>query len=117
MRIAQATATAERRSLYTLSLSKNPFDAAVLCNRAAVRLKREEHGLAIADASKALTYDPRYVKAFYRRALAQLSIMKPEAAVADLKRVVALDPKNATAKAQLDSTQKLIRRKAFEKAR
>ena len=79
-------------------------------------MKREEHGLAIADASKALTYDPRYVKAFYRRAVAQLSIMKPEAAMADLKRVVALDPKNATARAQLDSTQKLIRRIAFEKA-
>lgn len=35
--------------LYTLSLNRNPFDATVWCNRAAVRLKREEHGLAIMD--------------------------------------------------------------------
>lgn len=38
--------------LYTASLNKNPFDAAVWSNRAAVRLKLEEYGLAIADASE-----------------------------------------------------------------
>lgn len=38
--------------MYSLSLNKNPFDAIVWSNRAAVRLKLEEHGLAIADASQ-----------------------------------------------------------------
>ena len=106
----------EALQLYTLSLNKNPFDPAVWCNRAATRLKLEEHGLAIADATKVLELDSKYVKAYYRRAVAQLAIMRPKAAVADFKKVVALEPKNATAKAQLDSTQKLIRRLEFEKA-
>lgn len=76
----------------------------------------EEHGLAIADATKAIELDPRYVKAYFRRAVAQLSIMRPKAALADLKKVVALEPKNTQAKQQLDSTQKLVRRLEFEKA-
>lgn len=37
--------------MYTASLNKNPFDPIVWSNRAAVRLKLEEHGLAIADSS------------------------------------------------------------------
>jgi serine/threonine-protein phosphatase 5 len=83
---------------------------------AAVRLKREEFGLAIYDAGKALELDPKYVKAHYRRAVANLSVLKPKAALIDFKQVVALDPKNASAKAQLDSTIKLVRKQDFEKA-
>lgn len=83
---------------------------------AAARLKMEEHGLAIADATKALELDSKYVKAYFRRAVAQLAIMRPKAALSDFKRIVALEPKNAQAKAQLDSTQKLVRRLEFEKA-
>ena len=102
--------------MYTASLNKNPFDAVVWSNRAAVRLKLEEHGLAIADATRALEIDPRFVKALYRRALANLAIMKPKAALVDLKHVLRLDPNNAVAKAQLDATQKLLRRLQFEAA-
>ncbi|ORY62711.1 Metallo-dependent phosphatase-like protein [Leucosporidium creatinivorum] len=85
--------------MYTASLNKNPFDPIVWSNRSAVRLKLEEHGLAIADAS-----------------LANIAIMKPKAAVTDLKKVLSLDPKNGPAKAQLDATQKLLRRLQFEAA-
>lgn len=83
---------------------------------AATRLKLEEHGVAIADATKAIELDAKYVKAYYRRAVAQLAIMRPKAAVQDFKKVIALEPGNTTAKQQLDSTQKLIRRIEFEKA-
>lgn len=76
----------------------------------------EEHGLAISDATKAIELDSKYVKAYYRRGVAQLSIMRPKAAVSDLKKVIALEPKNAQAKLQLESTQKLVRRMEFEKA-
>lgn len=106
----------EALQLYTLSLNKNPFDPAVWCNRAATRLKMEEHGLAIADATKAIELDGKYTKAYYRRAVAQLAIMRPKAAITDFKKVAQLDPKNVIAKQQLDSTQKLVRRLDFEKA-
>ena len=42
--------------------------------------------------------------------------MKPKVAVADFKRVLALEPRNDLARTQLDATQKLIRRVEFEKA-
>lgn len=102
--------------LYTLSINVNPFDATVWCNRAAVRLKREEHGLAIMDTTKAIDLDPKYVKAYFRRATAQLSIMKPQLAIKDFKKCMSLDPSNAAAKVQLDATTKLVRRLEFEKA-
>ncbi|KAI5480161.1 protein phosphatase 5, partial [Pseudohyphozyma bogoriensis] len=102
--------------LYTASLNKNPFDPVVWSNRAAVRLKLEEHGLAIADATRAIELDPRFVKAYYRRALANLAIMKPKAALVDFRKVLQLEPKNGPAKAQLDATQKLLRRLQFEAA-
>ncbi|POY71537.1 putative Protein-serine/threonine phosphatase [Rhodotorula taiwanensis] len=115
----------EALDLYTVSLNKNPFDPIVWSNRSAVRLKLEEHGLAIADASesleafltaRAIELDSRAVKAYYRRAIANLAILKPKAALVDLKHVLALEPNNATARTQLDATQKLIRRLAFEAA-
>ena len=41
--------------------------------------------------------------------------MKYQLAVADFKNALKIEPKNATAKAQLDATQKLIRKTEFEK--
>ncbi|KAL8277778.1 hypothetical protein RQP46_009761 [Phenoliferia psychrophenolica] len=102
--------------LYTATLNKNPFDPIVWSNRAAVRLKLEEHCLAIADASRAIELNPRFVKAYFRRALANLAIIKPKGAVTDLKKVLQLEPNNASAKAQLDATQKLLRHLQFEAA-
>jgi serine/threonine-protein phosphatase 5 len=43
--------------------------------------------------------------------------MKPQAAVADFKKILALEPKNETVRAQMVSTQKLIRKIEFEKVR
>ncbi|GAA5901883.1 hypothetical protein JCM8208_006627 [Rhodotorula glutinis] len=106
----------EALDLYTASLNKNPFDPIVWSNRAAVRLKLEEYGLGVADSSRAIELDSRAVKAYYRRALANLAILKPKAAIVDLKKVISLDPKNTAAKSQLDATQKLVRRLAFESA-
>lgn len=106
----------ESLDLYTASLNKNPFDPIVWSNRAAVRLKLEEHGVAIADASRAIELDDRAIKAYFRRAIANLAILKPKAALVDLKKVIQLDPNNAPARLQLDATQKLVRRLAFEAA-
>jgi serine/threonine-protein phosphatase 5 len=56
------------------------------------------------------------MKAFYRRALCYLSVLKYQQAIADFKTALKLDPKNALAKSQLEATQKLVRRIEFEKA-
>lgn len=49
------------------------------------------------------------------RATCHLQTLNPKLAVADLKRVMALEPGNATVKSQLESTQKLVRKIEFEK--
>ncbi|KAB5588592.1 Protein phosphatase 5 [Ceratobasidium theobromae] len=122
----------EAATKYSAALEYNPFDATLYCNRAYMRMKIEQHGFAIDDATKAIALDPKYVKAYYRyisfhlqfqrliqllrRAMCYLSILKPQQSIADFRKVVQLDPKNANAKTQLDATVKLVRRIEFEKA-
>jgi serine/threonine-protein phosphatase 5 len=101
--------------------------------------KLEEHGAAIADASesarkwipalvpylpvlplltflaKAISLNPRYAKAFYRRGLSYLAILRPTAAVPDFKMALEIEPGNRAIREQLDATRKLIRRIEFEK--
>ncbi|CAG7854684.1 Serine/threonine-protein phosphatase T Short=PPT [Serendipita indica DSM 11827] len=102
--------------LYGEALEKNDQDATIWCNRAFARMNLEEFGYALDDCTKAIERDPRYVKAYYRRALCYLSILKNPQAIADFKKTLALDPQNAVAKKQLEATQKLQRRIEFEKA-
>ncbi|KAF8894057.1 phosphoprotein phosphatase [Infundibulicybe gibba] len=102
--------------LYSEAIEKNPLDPILWCNRAYARMKLEEYGYALSDASKAVELDPKYAKAYYRRATCHMQILKPQAAVADFKRVLTLEPKNEAVRAQMVSTQKLIRRIEFEKA-
>ena len=46
-----------------------------------------------------------------------MQILKPQSAVADFRKVLALEPNNATVRTQMASTQKLIRKIEFEKVR
>ena len=46
-----------------------------------------------------------------------MQTLKPQAAVNDFKRVLVIEPKNDTVRAQMTATQKLIRRIEFEKVR
>ena len=50
------------------------------------------------------------------RAMCHIQILKPQSAIADLKKVLALEPQNAQVRKELESTQKLVRRIEFEKA-
>ena len=42
-------------------------------------------------------------------------MLRPHLAVDDFKKVLALEPRNQSVKAQLEATQKLIKKIAFEK--
>ncbi|SNX87375.1 related to phosphoprotein phosphatase (serine/threonine specific protein phosphatase) [Melanopsichium pennsylvanicum] len=101
---------------YGMAIALDPSVPAYYSNRAASELKLEQHGLAIEDATVAIQLDPKFSKAYFRRASAHLSILDPKSALPDLKMVVQLEPKNASVKAQLEATVKLIRRLEFEKA-
>ncbi|KAF9051130.1 hypothetical protein BDZ89DRAFT_939934 [Hymenopellis radicata] len=79
-------------------------------------MKLEEFGYALADASHAIKLDLNYAKAYYRRATCYLQILKPQSAISDFKKVLALEPKNEIVRGQMTATQKLIRKIEFEKA-
>ncbi|EFX01253.1 serine/threonine-protein phosphatase ppt1 [Grosmannia clavigera kw1407] len=82
-------------------------------NRAQAYLKTEAFGYAIADATKAIELDPKFVKAYYRRALAAAAIIRPKDALVDFKICVRLDPGNRDAKIKLADCQKIVRQLNF----
>jgi len=61
-------------------------------NRAFVNIKLENFGLAIEDANKAIEIDKDYIKAYYRRASANLCLFHFDEAVKDLEFLVSKFP-------------------------
>lgn len=102
--------------LYSDAIACNPYDATLWCNRAYSRMKLEEFGYALADANSAIKIDPQYAKAYYRRAMCYMQILKPQSAVSDFRKILSIEPNNYTVRNQLLSTQKHIRKIEFEKA-
>lgn len=66
---------------------------------------------------KAIELNPEYGKAYYRRGISYLAILRPTDAVPDFKKALAIEPGNRAARDQLQATVKLIRRIEFEKVR
>ncbi|GJE92199.1 C-terminal metallophosphatase domain-containing protein [Phanerochaete sordida] len=102
--------------LYSKAIELNPKDATLWCNRAYTRIKLEEHGYGLADATTAIELDPSYAKAYYRRATCFLQTLKYKQAIADFKKLLQLEPQNQLVRTQLDSTTKIMRKVEFEKA-
>ncbi|RXK36678.1 protein phosphatase 5 [Tremella mesenterica] len=100
----------------TTAIALDPHEPTFWNNRAMCKAKLEEHGAAIADATKAVALNPKYVKAYYRRGTSYLAIMRPTQAVPDFKKALSLEPGNKDIREQLNATVKLIRRIEFEKA-
>ena len=68
-----------------------------LSNLAACLLKLEHWDLADSAATRALMYDPKHVKALYRRALARRELDRLNAAHADLEWLLTVEKFNAPA--------------------
>jgi tetratricopeptide (TPR) repeat protein len=69
------------------------------------------------ELAKAIEINPSYAKAYYRRGLSYLAILRPTDAVKSFKSALKLDPGNTAIRSQLDATIKLVRRIEFEKVR
>jgi tetratricopeptide (TPR) repeat protein len=67
------------------------------------------------ELAKAIEINPSYAKAYYRRGLSYLAILRPTDAVKSFKSALKLDPGNTAIRSQLDATVKLVRRIEFEK--
>ena len=64
-----------------------PDNPIYFCNRAIANIKLESFGGALADANKAIELDPKFIKAYYRRGIALMSLQRFSEAVKDLKKV------------------------------
>ena len=60
---------------YTAALDACPT-AIIYSNRAMAYIKMENYGLAIQDAREAISLDPKYIKAYYRRGSANFALGK-----------------------------------------
>ncbi|KAL4919466.1 hypothetical protein BDW62DRAFT_209685 [Aspergillus aurantiobrunneus] len=101
---------------YTKAIEKYDKEPSFFGNRAQCHMKLEAYGFAVADATKALELDPNFIKAYWRRALANSAILNYRAAVKDFKAILKLEPGNKDAKLKLIDCEKLVRRLEFEKA-
>lgn len=90
--------------------------AVLLGNRSYARLKLEQYGFAITDATEALERNPSYVKAYYRRGSAHFALSKYKEARKDYAIIVKLLPGDRDAAMKLRECEKRIREQAFAKA-
>ncbi|CAF0892056.1 unnamed protein product [Didymodactylos carnosus] len=101
--------------LYTKAIDIHP-DAILYSNRSFSYLKREYYGYALSDAKKALEYDSKYVKAYYRRASAQMALGKYASALNDYEYVKKVCPNDKDAAVKYEECKKIVTRIRFEKA-
>ncbi|KAK9471282.1 Metallo-dependent phosphatase-like protein [Dipodascopsis tothii] len=102
--------------LYSRAIALDSTKEVYWANRAQAYIKDEAYGAAIADASEAIKLNPAYVKSYYRRATAQMALVRPKEALKDFNAVLARAPSDKTARARRDECQKIVRRLAFEAA-
>jgi tetratricopeptide (TPR) repeat protein len=82
---------------YSSAIALDPRYALGWSNRAAVRLKRQEHDQAIADASEAIRLNSKLATAYNIRGKARTSRREFPEALDDLSRAIALNPQYAQA--------------------
>lgn len=102
--------------LYTQAIELDATKEVYFANRAQAYIKEEMYGAALEDASSAITLNPAYTKAYYRRAVAKTALLKYKDALKDFKTVVERAPGDKDARVRLDECQKIVRAQAFAKA-
>uniref|UniRef100_H2Z6Q5 Serine/threonine-protein phosphatase n=1 Tax=Ciona savignyi TaxID=51511 RepID=H2Z6Q5_CIOSA len=106
----------EAVELYTRAIEANPKSSVYHANRSFAHLRLENYGFALEDASTAIACDKKYIKAYYRRASAYMSLGKFKPALRDLEAVVKVRPTDKDARMKYNACSKIVKQKAFEKA-
>lgn len=89
------------RLLLTLPPPGSPEQTVLHANLAACQLLLGQPHLAAQSCNRVLEREPEHLKALYRRGVAQAALGNLEKATADLKKVLAVDPKNRAAREEL----------------
>lgn len=102
--------------LYAKAIELQPTSAIYYANRSLAHLRLESFGSALEDGISAVKSDPSYLKGYYRRAAAQMSLGKFKKALADFEFVAKLRPNDKNAQLKYTECNKLVKKQAFEKA-
>ena len=106
----------EALKLYQEAADMDPTNIMILCNRAFAHIKLENFENAVADADQSLKIDPKFTKAYYRRATARMMQGKLRLALQDLRTVLQLRPNDAAVQVKLRDCQRLWKAEAFSSA-
>lgn len=102
--------------MYSKAIELDPTNAIYYANRSFAHLRQESFGSALEDGILAVKYDPTYLKGYYRRAAAQMSLGKFKKALTDFEFVAKRCPNDKDAAMKYSACYKLIKKQAFEKA-
>ncbi|XP_018783852.1 PREDICTED: serine/threonine-protein phosphatase 5 [Bactrocera latifrons] len=101
--------------MYTKAIELCPC-AIYYANRSLAHLREESFGYALQDGIAAVKADPTYLKGYYRRAAAQMSLGKFKQALADFEYVSKCRPNDKDAKLKYTECNKIVKMRAFERA-
>lgn len=101
--------------VYSTAIEMEPT-AILYGNRAFARIRLEQFGGAVADSTKAIELDPTYIKAYYRRADANMAMGKFKEALKDFKAAARVAPSDPDLKRKLLECEKEVKRQRFEEA-
>ena len=101
---------------YSRCIELDPENEIFYGNRAFAQIKIENYGSAIEDANKATELNPRYIKAYYRRADAYSALGKVKQSLLDFRRASKFAPKDPDLRRKLLQCEKAVRVLRFEEA-
>ena len=101
---------------YTKAIECNKNNAIYYANRCLAHLKWSNYGIGIADATKAITIEPEYVKAYWRRGCCYMALEQYRDALRDFKQVCLLDGSDKLAFKKVDDCERKLRATAFKNA-
>lgn len=93
---------------YTQAIQAKNDEPAAYSNRAMCHIHLGNFYEAKEDCDRAIKYDPKFVKAYYRRATALSRLFRYRLAKRDFRIVLDLDPSNSSAKKEIDNIDNLI---------
>lgn len=102
--------------MYSKAIELEPTNAIYYANRSLAYLRQECFGSALEDGILAVKNDPTYIKGYYRRAAAQMSLGKFRKALTDFELVAKRRPNDKDAAMKYTECNKLVRKQAFERA-
>ena len=106
----------EAVELYGQAIDLRPDSAILFANRSFAHHRMENFGYALADANRAIECDRAYLKAYYRRAAAQMSLGKYKLALRDYEAVYKARPNDKDAKTKFTECKKIVQQIAFQRA-